>query len=200
MKNLAKAPTLIGAFFIAYYKITSPQPPLKGGASEIPPLREVSRHNVGTEDVAFMKEIISHNIADTAQFAQEFLVGLTPQSDWATVVGLYGDLGSGKTFFVQQIAKALGVRGSVQSPTFVIVKSYKLKVKSFNTLIHVDAYRLEKGEELRKLEFQGLLADHRNLIFIEWAERVAGILPPDHIKLHFEFVNDTTRKISKDPS
>ena len=74
-----------------------------------------------------MKEILSHSIADTAKFAQEFLAGLFPCADSSTVVGLYGDLGSGKTAFVQQIAKALGARGSVQSPTFVIMKKYALK-------------------------------------------------------------------------
>ncbi|OHA18998.1 MAG: hypothetical protein A3C08_03760 [Candidatus Taylorbacteria bacterium RIFCSPHIGHO2_02_FULL_47_18] len=155
-----------------------------------------------------MKEILSHSIADTAKFAQEFLAGLFPCADSSTVVGLYGDLGSGKTAFVQQIAKALGARGSVQSPTFVIMKKYALKnppslppllkggYRGDLQLVHIDAYRLDSATDLKKLGWDALSSDHSNLIFIEWADRVADILPLDHIKLRFEFVDDTTRKIS----
>ncbi|TSC84517.1 MAG: hypothetical protein G01um101417_182 [Parcubacteria group bacterium Gr01-1014_17] len=145
-----------------------------------------------------MKETISKSIDDTAQFAQEFLVGLSPRLSLgqATVVGLYGDLGSGKTSFVQQVAKILGVHGSVQSPTFVIIKNYKLKIKNFDTLVHIDAYRLDNGEDLKKLGWDALVGDSKNLILIEWADRVSDILLPAHAKLYFEFVDDTTRKIA----
>ncbi|MDP3661722.1 MAG: tRNA (adenosine(37)-N6)-threonylcarbamoyltransferase complex ATPase subunit type 1 TsaE [bacterium] len=140
--------------------------------------------------------MISKSISNTAQFAQEFLAGLCSRTDAATIVGLYGDLGSGKTSFVQQVAKILGVHGSVQSPTFVIIKNYKLKIKNFDTLVHIDAYRLDSGADLKKLGWDALAGDPTNLIFIEWAERAADILPLDHARLHFEFVDDTTRKIT----
>lgn len=176
-----------------------------------------------------MKMFISKSIADTAQFALEFLAGLSPHAHGATMVGLYGDLGSGKTTFVQQVSKTLGIHGSVQSPTFVIMKRYKITSPQppfpassagrkggvpdnssleggvrlrrtedvfFKNLIHIDAYRLDTGADLQKLGWDSLISNPQNLILIEWADRVADILPPDHLKLHFEFVNDTTRKIA----
>lgn len=114
----------------------------------------------------------------------------------AAVVGLYGDLGAGKTTFVQAVARSLGVSERITSPTFLIVKRYKLKVKSFRFLIHIDAYRLKSGDELRKLGFEELLRDSGNLIFVEWADRVVDILPKKQTKLFFEFVDENTRKIT----
>jgi len=114
----------------------------------------------------------------------------------ATVVGLYGNLGAGKTTFVQTVARALGVMETVNSPTFLIFKRYALHGSCYTNLIHVDAYRLKSSEELRKLRFDELLADPKNLILIEWADKVSDILPSDHTKLSFEFVDDTTRTIS----
>ena len=128
--------------------------------------------------------------------AEDFILCLKPHADRATVVGLYGDLGAGKTTFTQAAAKALGVTEILNSPTFLIVKSYKLKVQSLQALIHVDAYRLTSSDELKKLRFGELLSDPHNLILVEWADKVADLLPMDHVQLHFEFVDDTTRKIS----
>ncbi|KKU59151.1 MAG: YjeE family ATPase [Parcubacteria group bacterium GW2011_GWA2_47_12] len=142
-----------------------------------------------------MKTFTSHSITDTAKFAREFLSWISYRADAATIVGLYGDLGSGKTSFVQQIAKILGIRGSVQSPTFIIFRRYTLHDSRYTNLIHIDAYRLDSGADLKKLGWDALASDPQNLIFIEWADRVMGILPHDHTQLHFEFVNDTTRKI-----
>lgn len=125
------------------------------------------------------------------------MLDLTPLSNRATVIGLYGDLGAGKTTFVQAAAKALGVTETVNSPTFLIFKKYQLPATSSNykLLIHIDAYRLKSGEELRKLRFDELLADSSSLILIEWADRVTDILPTDHHKLRFEFIDDGTRRI-----
>ncbi len=141
-------------------------------------------------------EILSKSIDDTKRFAQDFLAKLSVDGKQATVVGLYGNLGSGKTTFVQCVAELLGVKEHLTSPTFVILKSYKLKTKNYKLLHHIDAYRLKSGEELRKLGFEELLRDPKNLILIEWADIVADILPADHIELNFEFVDDSTRKIS----
>src|SRR3989338_7177014 len=137
----------------------------------------------------------THNLQAFQKTAQDFVRTLFPAGAVATVVGLYGDLGAGKTTFVQAIAKALGVVETVNSPTFLIVKSYQFPVQSFKTLIHIDAYRLKNSDELRKLRFDELLADPNNLIIIEWADKVSDILPPDHRQLFFEFVDETTRKI-----
>ena len=116
----------------------------------------------------------------------------------ATVIALVGKLGSGKTTFVQKFAKAMGITESVLSPTFVILKSYKLKAISHKLLIHIDAYRLKNAGELEDLGIHELIADPQNVIFIEWADRVQEILPEDSIVIRFQHVNETTRKISID--
>mgnify|MGYP001567656966 FL=1 len=110
------------------------------------------------------------------------------KTNHAIVIGLEGELGSGKTTFVQKFAKALGITEHITSPTFVILKKY-------GTLIHVDAYRLKGSEELNKLGFQKLVQDPHNIILIEWANLVADILPNDRITIHFEHVDENTRKI-----
>lgn len=138
------------------------------------------------------------NLAEFQQEAEQFIQGLVPRRDGATVVGLYGNLGSGKTTFTQAAAKSLGISETVNSPTFLIFKKYQLPVtsSSYQFLIHVDAYRLKIGDELRTLRFDELLCDPANLIFVEWADKVADVLPRDHIKISFEFIDEHTRKVT----
>ena len=120
----------------------------------------------------------------------------------AVLVGLHGDLGSGKTSFTQGVAGALGITGMVQSPTYVIMKSYDIP-EGFNPsiklgarkLIHIDAYRLESGDELARLGFTDLLSDSQNLILLEWVEKVQSVVPKNYIRINFEFIDENTRKI-----
>lgn len=117
----------------------------------------------------------------------------------AAVVGLSGDLGAGKTTFSQGLAQALQVTDTVQSPTFAIMKKYDvheaLLKSTFHTLIHIDAYRLEKSTELLNLGFEDMLRDAGNLIVIEWPERVEDILPP-HTTLYFEHMSENERTVT----
>ncbi len=159
----------------------------------------------------------SHSLSETTDFAKKFLQTLAGRGEAfsATVVGLYGNLGAGKTTFTQCFAKELGITETITSPTFVIEKIYRVDHSSstafpqgypttspqvfphfklpFTQLIHIDAYRLERGSELAVLGFKNLLTDSKNLILIEWPERVADIMPKDHIQLKFEFVDENTR-------
>lgn len=129
-------------------------------------------------------------------YAHAFAEQLQPNPDGAVVVALHGELGAGKTTFVQQLAKAFGVVDDVISPTFVIQKRYSLGAEqSFERLVHIDAYRLERASELEALDWGELVADSQNLIVIEWAERVADILPPDTQHLTFTYVGEETRAI-----
>jgi tRNA threonylcarbamoyladenosine biosynthesis protein TsaE len=101
---------------------------------------------------------------------------------------------AGKTAFTQAVAKELGIGEPVTSPTFVIEKIYETKHLIFKRLVHIDAYRLEKGSELQALDFEKLVENKNNLIIIEWPENVKDILPENHHKIHCEFVDETTRK------
>ncbi|MFA6338576.1 MAG: tRNA (adenosine(37)-N6)-threonylcarbamoyltransferase complex ATPase subunit type 1 TsaE [Candidatus Paceibacterota bacterium] len=141
---------------------------------------------------------VSKSIKETADIAAKFLEKIEKlnKSEKAVVVGLDGDLGSGKTAFTKEIANILGVKETVTSPTFVIEKTYKLKNQKFNHLIHIDAYRLASGSELTHLGWSEISSDPKNLIFIEWPEIVKDILPDDMIKINFEFIDETTREIT----
>ena len=141
-------------------------------------------------------KILSRNLKETDKVAQDFLNKLSPKNDSATVVGLFGDLGSGKTTFAQALARYLNITEVVTSPTFVIEKIYPLNnKKGFERLIHIDAYRLDSGKELLSLQFAEIQKDPKNLILIEWPERVADILPTDLIKINFKFVSENEREI-----
>lgn len=121
------------------------------------------------------------SIEELALEAEHFIQTLTP-GERATLVTLSGELGAGKTTFTQAIAKALGVTESVTSPTFVLEKIYALPpATAFEKLVHIDAYRLKGGSELAALGFDEIMGDTKNLVVLEWPERVADMLPlPTH--------------------
>jgi len=104
----------------------------------------------------------------------------------ALIFALTGELGSGKTTFVQGFLRGLGVRKKITSPTFVITKSYKLKAKSYQTVYHIDCYRIKRPSELLKLGIKEILNDSRNIVLIEWAEKIKRILPKNIIWIKFQ--------------
>ncbi|MFA6445882.1 MAG: tRNA (adenosine(37)-N6)-threonylcarbamoyltransferase complex ATPase subunit type 1 TsaE [Candidatus Paceibacterota bacterium] len=143
-----------------------------------------------------MKTVISKSPAETVLLAEEFLNSkLNHIGKHATIVPLYGDLGSGKTAFVQALAKKLGVNETVSSPTFVIQKTYNTIHPIFQKLIHIDAYRLKEGAELIHLRWEDISKDSKNLIVIEWPQRVEDILPKGTTPVHFKFVSENEREI-----
>ncbi len=103
----------------------------------------------------------------------------------ATVITLEGDLGAGKTYFAQHFGQVLGVREPMTSPTFVIMNMYDIDWRGLKKLIHIDAYRLEREEELLNLGWEALVANPENIILIEWPERVANLIPEDAKRLSF---------------
>ncbi len=104
-------------------------------------------------------------------------------------VALYGDLGAGKTCFVKGVARALGVTGTVNSPTFSIINSYFGKV----TFFHIDAYRLKEPGEILAIGFEDYVEE--GICFIEWPEKIGSLLPKSAIKIKFLIESETTRKI-----
>ena len=124
------------------------------------------------------------------------LVSKSKQSDRATIVELSGDLGAGKTTLVKSIAKQLGIEKTIQSPTFVILKNYQLQNQNFENMIHIDAYRLNKGEELQKLQWDEYVKNPESVIFIEWPEQVVGLLPKDTIRVTLAHRSEHERTIT----
>ncbi len=115
----------------------------------------------------------------------------------ATLVTLSGELGAGKTAFTKAVAKAFGVEETVNSPTFVLEKIYKLpEGRGFERLVHIDAYRLESGSDLAALGFDELMRESGNLVFFEWPEKVSAALPEPFARVSLEALPDGTHTIS----
>ena len=146
-----------------------------------------------------MKKIIK-DIKELGNFAEEFLQHLEKRG--ASIIILSGDLGSGKTAFVQQIGKVLGIKKKITSPTFIILKKYKIpKNQKWQNLIHVDVYRLTDKKNLKNIglieELNTLAGEPKNLILIEWGEIIETSLPKKNIqKIHFEYLNEKEREVS----
>ena len=123
-------------------------------------------------------------IGELSAFARSVLTQL-PHKDVAVVVALCGTLGAGKTTFAQALARELGVASVVQSPTYVLMKKYQTAHEYFTTLVHIDAYRLEKPEEFRALRPEQFLHDARTLVLVEWPEMVGTLLPKPDLTITF---------------
>lgn len=113
----------------------------------------------------------------------------------AFIIGLEGDLGGGKTIFLQGFAKGLGIKQKILSPTFIILKRFKIKDLRFKNFYHIDCYRIKKPKEILDLGFKEIISNSKNLVAIEWAGRIRKILPKNVLILKFEFINRNTRKI-----
>lgn len=129
-----------------------------------------------------MVEIISKNENETRKagelLAQELRGG--------EILCLEGDLGGGKTTFVQGLAKGIGIKQWPTSPTFVLIKEY-------DKLCHIDCYRI-KAKDLIKLGFKKILKSDKIKV-IEWSDRIKNILPEKRINIKFDFIDEKTRKI-----
>jgi tRNA threonylcarbamoyladenosine biosynthesis protein TsaE len=141
--------------------------------------------------------MISDSPKDTVSIAREFAKNLEPHLGGATVVALSGELGSGKTTFTKSFAEAFGVKPEdITSPTFVIQKKFTIEGHGhWKTLVHMDAYRLEKPEEIEKLGWKELLADKSNLILIEWPENIGRALPKHAQRISFSYKGENSREI-----
>lgn len=146
---------------------------------------------------------VTKNLEETYSVASEFVASLNAMvcagqiRAGAVVVGLSGDLGSGKTAFVQGVAKSLDIKDKIISPTFVIQKRYPIKNhENFKNLIHIDAYRLEKPEEILRIGWHDLTKEKENIIFVEWPEKIESLLPKGHKKIVFEFIDPERRNLN----
>lgn len=137
--------------------------------------------------------------SELRSIAEAIIMDAPRMSGGASVVVLTGDLGAGKTTLVQEIARVLGVEGTVQSPTFVVLKSYQTKSAEFPALYHMDAYRIEDVAELAPLRFESVVGTPGALVLIEWGERIKAALPQGalHVTLTTpDSYNDDRRSIT----
>ena len=107
------------------------------------------------------------------------------------VICLQGDLGAGKTTFVQGIAQGCGSLDSVSSPTFIIVNVYRGRDES--RLFHMDAYRLDSASEAEELDLDAMLS--QGPLIIEWPERMEGLVPPENLWVNLEHIAEDEREM-----
>ncbi|MGB9726505.1 MAG: tRNA (adenosine(37)-N6)-threonylcarbamoyltransferase complex ATPase subunit type 1 TsaE [Minisyncoccia bacterium] len=144
------------------------------------------------------KTIISNSPKQTKKVAESFIKEVLkkrPKIKNALVFILEGELGAGKTEFLKGVAKALKIKEKINSPTFVIMKRFPLKRKDFNYLWHLDLYRLKKIKELLSLALNDLLKDKKNLIFIEWGNKIKKVLPKNHGEIKIKILANNKRLI-----
>lgn len=134
-----------------------------------------------------MQEFISNSQAQTEEFAEGFAKTLKRGS----VIAFEGDLGAGKTAFVRGLARGLGIRSDVSSPTFAIVNEYEGDIPLF----HFDMYRIETLGELYSIGFFEYL-ERDGICALEWSENVYSALPEDSVFVKIEHLSENSRRIT----
>lgn len=112
------------------------------------------------------------------------------------IFALNGELGAGKTIFVQGFAQSIGIKEKIISPTFVLIRQHQIP-QSKNSLYHIDLYRLENIYDLGLKE---ILNDDNNIVLIEWAKKLEKLLPADVLWINIEKKSEKKRIISTSPA
>jgi len=111
------------------------------------------------------------------------------------VIALRGELGAGKTTFVQGFARQLGILEQPKSPTFLLAKEYRIPHTEYS-LWHLDCYRLSDHRDLITLDLHTIFAQPQNMVIVEWPERVSEGLPREHVEVHLTHEGETKRGIT----
>ena len=128
---------------------------------------------------------ITKSAEGTMQLAEDLIKSI----DSPVCIALFGELGAGKTVFVKGLAKGLGIKDVIKSPTFVLMRSYSGKMN----LHHIDLYRIKTNAEF--LPFEETLMDE-GITAIEWAERAGELLPKERIEVQFRMLSGDDREIT----
>jgi len=163
------------------------------------------------------QEFISNSAEETKKFAGEFAKKLKP----GDILALYGSLGAGKTTFIQGLVASLGYKGKVFSPTFIFVRPYKIRDRplhtskhkvfqysrvlrplrglqksNIKTFYHIDLYRIEEPADLKTIGIEEFLSEDDSVSAIEWPERIENGLPERTVKIKFDYIDETKRRIT----
>src|SRR5680860_808147 len=134
------------------------------------------------------KILITKSFEETRKIGED----LAKEIKKGVIICLYGELGGGKTTFIQGFAKGLGIKGRIISPTFIILRSYKIRKQNF---FHVDLYRTQGVNDIKTVGIEELISNENNTIAIEWAEKLENLLPKKRIDVFFEDKGEEQRKI-----
>jgi len=154
-------------------------------------------------------EIITKSASQTQKLGEKIGRDLKPP----VVIALYGDLGSGKTTFIQGLAKGLGIKKRITSPTFVFIRQYEISLPRSpfghlgggeattstparcDVFYHVDLYRIEKKDKVQNLGLEEIFSESQAVVAIEWAEKIKEMLPEKRIDIQFNYLNQNERKV-----
>jgi tRNA threonylcarbamoyladenosine biosynthesis protein TsaE len=114
------------------------------------------------------------------------------------VLALSGELGSGKTTFLQGLAKGLGIKERILSPTFIMMRQYSVTDhrSRITDFYHVDLYRVESEKDIEGLGLEEIWGDPENIVTIEWAEKIKNILLKKRMEIFFEYLEENERRIT----
>jgi len=143
------------------------------------------------------KQLLTFNSRQTQKIAKELIKDILKKKNnkKAFIIALEGNLGSGKTTFTQGIAKSLGIKEKILSPTFVILKKFAICNSQFKNFYHIDCYRIEKVTEILNLGFKKIISNPQNIVTIEWPNRIKKNIPKEVVWIKFSFIDEKTRKV-----
>ena len=153
-----------------------------------------------------MKQITTNSAKETFEFAKNFAKDLRG----GEVIGLIGDLGACKTIFTKGLASGLGIKKTITSPTFVLMKIYEVESEKpardasqneagwfkVQNLIHIDAYRIKSAQDLKSIGIEEYFNCSDTVLAIEWADRIKKILPKKTRFIKIEYREDNKRLIN----
>lgn len=144
-----------------------------------------------------MKKIINLQvggfISKSSQETKDIAAKFASKLNGGSTISLSGNLGGGKTTFVQGLARGLGIKEKITSPTFVIIKEYPT-IKNFS-LVHIDLYRINNFSEAKSAGIEDYLGKPDQVCVIEWGERIKEHLPKNTKLIKFKFIDENTREI-----
>ncbi|MBM3206394.1 MAG: tRNA (adenosine(37)-N6)-threonylcarbamoyltransferase complex ATPase subunit type 1 TsaE [Candidatus Staskawiczbacteria bacterium] len=143
------------------------------------------------------EKIITNSSEETQKFSEELAGKILrdKKQKKAVVLTLSGDLGAGKTTFIQGFAKGLGIEEKILSPTFIVMKRFKIQDSRFKNFYHFDCYRLDNEKDLETLGFVEIIENPENIVAIEWPEGVEKILPKEVASIKFEHLEGSKREL-----
>ena len=144
-----------------------------------------------------MEKIITKSENETKKLGNEIARKILERGPTKTaeVLALKGDLGGGKTTFLKGFAQKLGIKEKILSPTFIIMKKFPISNPQFSNFYHFDCYRINKAKEILDLGFREIIKNPKNIVAIEWADKVEKFLPKKILQINFKILRKKEREI-----
>jgi tRNA threonylcarbamoyladenosine biosynthesis protein TsaE len=138
-----------------------------------------------------LKKYLTNTSDETLSLGKDFSDNLNP----GDIILMYGELGAGKTTFTKGIAKGLGVKDRILSPTFVLHRSHDVNLKNIRVFNHIDLYRIDIPEDIKNLGIDEVVKDPEAITVIEWADRIEFFKIDSGYKIFFKHLNNENREI-----